>query len=61
MSVLMLRGPQYWGELKQRSERMHAFRDLAGVHETLTALIGRGLCSASSAVPGTRRSATRNC
>jgi uncharacterized protein YceH (UPF0502 family) len=35
MCVLMLRGPQTPGELKQRTERMHAFGDLAGVHETL--------------------------
>ena len=30
MSVLMLRGAQTPGELKQRTERMHAFADLAG-------------------------------
>ncbi len=36
MCVLMLRGGrQTIGELKQRSERMHAFPDLGGVHETL--------------------------
>ena len=28
LSVLMLRGPQTLGELKQRSERMHPFADL---------------------------------
>ncbi len=37
MCVLMLRGPQTPGELKQRTERMHAFADLGGVHETLRA------------------------
>ena len=52
MSVLMLRGPQTPGELKQRSERMHAFGDLAGVHETLTALIGRGLVQRLERRPG---------
>jgi hypothetical protein len=41
--VLMLRGPQTPGELKQRTERMHAFRELASVHETLAELIGREL------------------
>src|SRR5271157_2666656 len=39
--VLMLRGPQTPGELKQRTERMHAFADLAGVAETLERLIER--------------------
>ncbi len=29
MCVLMLRGPQTPGELKQRTERMHAFAELA--------------------------------
>src|ERR1700754_4092949 len=33
LAVLMLRGPQTPGELKQRSERLHTFT-LAGVHET---------------------------
>ena len=39
MCVLMLRGPQTPGELKQRTERMHTFADLAAVHETLSRLI----------------------
>ena len=37
LAVLMLRGAQTPGELKQRSERLHAFADLAAVHETLDA------------------------
>jgi uncharacterized protein YceH (UPF0502 family) len=43
MSVLMLRGAQTPGELKQRAERMHSFAELAAVHETLDRLIARGL------------------
>jgi uncharacterized protein YceH (UPF0502 family) len=43
LAVLMLRGPQTPGELKLRTERLHAFESLAGVHETLEALIGREL------------------
>src|SRR5271167_1128908 len=43
MCVLMLRGAQTPGELKQRSERMHAFADLADVHQTLERLIEREL------------------
>jgi uncharacterized protein YceH (UPF0502 family) len=43
MTVLMLRGAQTPGELKQRTERMHAFADLTSVHETLARLIEREL------------------
>jgi uncharacterized protein len=50
--VLMLRGPQTPGELKQRTERMHPFGDLAGVHETLRSLIERGLGARLDRRPG---------
>ena len=43
LAVLMLRGPQTPGELKQRSERLHAFADLAAVQETLERLVEREL------------------
>jgi uncharacterized protein YceH (UPF0502 family) len=52
MCVLMLRGPQTPGELKQRTERMHAFADLGGVHATLEQLIGRGLAAVLERRPG---------
>jgi uncharacterized protein len=52
MSVLMLRGPQTPGELKQRADRMHAFADLAAVHTTLERLIGRELVSRLGRRPG---------
>jgi uncharacterized protein len=52
MCVLMLRGPQTPGELKQRTERMNAFADLGGVHETLHRLIGRELVAALERRPG---------
>ena len=52
MCVLMLRGPQTPGELKQRADRMHAFTDLDGVHETLEQLIGRGLAVRLERRPG---------
>jgi uncharacterized protein len=42
LAVLMLRGAQTPGELKQRAERLHDFADLAGVHETLEKLVTRG-------------------
>jgi uncharacterized protein YceH (UPF0502 family) len=43
LCVLMLRGPQTLGELKQRSERLHHFADLASVEETLDRLTAREL------------------
>jgi uncharacterized protein len=52
MCVLMLRGPQTPGELKQRTERMHAFGDLEGVHETLGRLTDRGLVRRLERRPG---------
>lgn len=52
MCVLMLRGPQTPGELKQRTERMHSFAGLADVHETLNALIGRELVARLDRRPG---------
>lgn len=52
LSVLMLRGTQTPGELKQRAERMHAFADLAAVHETLGRLIERELVLRLERRPG---------
>ena len=50
--VLMLRGPQTPGELKQRAERMHPFADLSTVHETLARLIERELVMCLDRRPG---------
>jgi uncharacterized protein len=50
--VLMLRGPQTPGELKQRTERMHPFADLSTVHETLSRLIERELVMCLDRRPG---------
>ena len=52
MCVLMLRGPQTPGELKQRADRMHAFADLGAVHETLERLIARELVACLGRRPG---------
>ncbi len=43
LCVLMLRGAQTPGELKQRTERMHAFAALTDVQDTLERLIARDL------------------
>ncbi len=52
MAVLLLRGAQTPGELKQRTERMHAFSELADVHETLAQLVERELVRRLDRRPG---------
>jgi uncharacterized protein YceH (UPF0502 family) len=52
LCVLMLRGAQTPGELKQRAERMHRFGDLAAVQAGLEALIERGLAERVERRPG---------
>jgi uncharacterized protein len=52
LCALMLRGPQTLGELKQRSERLHAFADLRSVEETLDRLTTRSLGSWRERKPG---------
>ncbi len=52
MCVLMLRGAQTPGELKQRGERIHPFEGLEEVHSTLAALIERGLVARLARRPG---------
>jgi uncharacterized protein YceH (UPF0502 family) len=52
LCVLMLRGPQTPGELKQRAERLHHFADLSAIHETLRRLIERGLVAQLARRPG---------
>jgi uncharacterized protein len=43
LCVLMLRGPQTAGELKQRTEKLHRFADLREVEDTLDRLTAREL------------------
>ena len=43
LAVLMLRGPQTLGELKQRSERLHRFASLGDVAQALDTLARREL------------------
>jgi len=50
--VLMLRGVQTPGELKQRADRLHAFADLAAGHETLEKLVERGYVERLPRRPG---------
>ena len=48
----MLRGAQTPGELKQRSERLHSFADLAAVEATLDGLVERGYVVRHERRPG---------
>jgi hypothetical protein len=52
LAVLMLRGVQTPGELKQRADRLHRFADLAAVHETLERLIEAGRVGRVERRPG---------
>jgi uncharacterized protein YceH (UPF0502 family) len=52
LAVLMLRGAQTPGELKQRSERLHGFAGLPAVEETLEGLIERGYVVRHERRPG---------
>ena len=52
LAVLMLRGAQTLGELKQRSERLHSFASLEEVAQTLDGLAQRELVSRVERRPG---------
>jgi uncharacterized protein YceH (UPF0502 family) len=54
LCVLMLRGPQTPGELKQRSDRLHSFAGPDDVEATLAALGERELVTALPRRPGER-------
>jgi uncharacterized protein len=52
LAVLMLRGPQTPGELKQRTERLHPFASLNELDGVLDELIERGLVARLPRRPG---------
>jgi uncharacterized protein YceH (UPF0502 family) len=52
LGVLMLRGPQTPGELKQRTDRMYGFEGLGAVEATLEALVARGYVVRHERRPG---------
>lgn len=52
LAVLMLRGPQTPGELKQRGQRLHDFAGLAAVHDALDRLVERGQVARHERRPG---------
>ncbi len=60
LAVLMLRGVQTPGELKQRVERLHGFAGLAAVHEALQALVDRGYVERLERRPGQKEERYRH-
>lgn len=52
LAVLMLRGPQTPGELRQRAERLHPFASTPELEETLERLAGRELARRLDRRPG---------
>jgi uncharacterized protein len=52
LCVLMLRGPQTPGELKQRTERLYGFADLTAIEQMLDVLIERELVGRLPRRPG---------
>ncbi len=56
MAVLMLRGPQTPGEIRQRTERMHTFADIAAVETVLEHLSEKypPMVTALPRAPGTK-------
>jgi uncharacterized protein YceH (UPF0502 family) len=52
LAVLMLRGPQTPGELKQRGDRLHRLPDLVAVHEAIERLIEKGHVARLDRRPG---------
>jgi uncharacterized protein YceH (UPF0502 family) len=52
LAVLMLRGPQTPGELKQRGQRLHDFESLAEVQEALDRLVESGQVARHERRPG---------
>ncbi|HET9243724.1 MAG TPA: YceH family protein [Gaiella sp.] len=60
LCVLMLRGPQTPGELKQRTERLHRFESLADIFDTLARLGERGLVERLERRPGQKEERYRH-
>lgn len=60
LSVLLVRGPQTRGELRTRSERIHAFTSLEEVEDTLDDLGRRGLVQLMDREPGRKEARYRH-
>ncbi len=60
LAVLMLRGAQTPGELKQRGDRLHRFDGLAAVHDALEKLVERGYVERLMRRPGQKEERYRH-
>jgi uncharacterized protein len=60
LAVLMLRGPQTPGELKQRTERLHPFTDLAAIESGLDSLGQRDFVQRLDRRPGQKEERYRH-
>ena len=60
LAVLMLRGPQTPGELKQRTERMQPFSTIEELNEVLTRLIDREMVAQLARRPGQKEERFRH-
>src|SRR3954454_15502273 len=60
LAVLLLRGEQTPGELKQRTERMQGFRDMSDLQDTLTKMIDRDLVVELARRPGQKEERFRH-
>lgn len=59
LCVLLLRGPQTPGELKQRTDRLHAFADLDQIEATLSELADRKMVGRLARRPGQKEARWR--
>lgn len=60
LAVLLLRGPQTPGELKQRADRLYSYRGLDEVTNTLESLSGKGLVTKLGRQPGQKEARFRH-
>jgi uncharacterized protein YceH (UPF0502 family) len=60
LAVLMLRGPQTPGELKQRTQRLHPFAGLAELEAALQGLVDRELAERLPRQPGQKEQRYRH-
>lgn len=54
LTIMLLRGPQTFGEIRSHSGRMYEFEDLTEVELVVDSLIDRGLVVKSPPIPGKR-------
>src|SRR3954470_12758013 len=60
LAVLMLRGDQTPGELKQRTERMQSFEDMGALQDVLTRMIDHDLVAQLARRPGQKEERYRH-